>query len=240
MRTFLCLTSLILNIDFILALWVRYGHRGKSWGASGIDIPSFRAQRHKPNLIGDNCQIFKGNFKDQKYPKCNSCREYYDEHVQRKVWFPRCGKRSDDEYRFQIKNQEKRKAMNKCIQHLLGHNKSNCTYWIHETRKRCIDVVDPDVEMVLLQARVPQFQKLAKKCCYKTCYEYYLELLRDAVFLYGCGDVPKPQSSIIANNKLKKMMKYIRHDLENLNKKNYTAEECHEKLGKIMKKRRDE
>ena len=49
----------------------------------------------------------------------------------------------------------------------------------------------PVNQMLSRQTGMPEAEPMAD-CCYDTCYEYYLALLEDFIFIAGCGQVPVP------------------------------------------------
>ena len=92
--------------------------------------------------VNNTCQFFVGQIiegNEGNYPDCKNCWDWYNEHIQYKVWFPRCGKTYDNEYQFQIRDKSQRQSMTNCMKHFLMPGNSNCEHLAKQSRNYCLN-----------------------------------------------------------------------------------------------------
>ena len=153
--------------------------------------------------IGDKntCEVFVGyDPKGNPYPKCDTCWDWYMEYLQYRIWMPNCGK-SDDwkQYYHQLNKYISRRIKNDCLRFkALDSENADCNYYKNKFFESCTSTLSylpfsENVNPMLSRQNGLEDAEPMADCCYDTCYEYYLALLENNIFIAGCGQVPLPK-----------------------------------------------
>ena len=83
------------------------------------------------------CEVFRGLDTDDKpFPPCDTCYEWYNEYVQKRIWLPHCGKNMLNRWMQQPK-WIKRKQYHECIKEGFSSKSNDCHHIKNKILTNC-------------------------------------------------------------------------------------------------------
>ena len=165
----------------------------------------------------------EGRHGGQGRQKVENCVAHMTESLELLIWKPDCG--SDPEFQG-IPDEFARESVVNCMEHHLAklppiyHTKEGCDQAIQEIFVKCANMVQgtpPTYAKSRMMVQAPpnlgsRIVQAVPHGYWSNCYEYYIDILQEYMFLPKCGNVPKPPNipslsdDVIAG--LRKCMKY--------------------------------